>query len=311
MKELKKNGFNYVLHTYSEYDLMFREKTLMEIVKISHEAGLEVWVNPWGVGNVFGGEPFSNFVNQNIFSSCQVLDDGNPTAIACPNSPMFNDYMVKWLNAVSAAKVDAILWDEPHFHEQGFLSSVEGRWGCRCKYCKAKYEELFNTEMPLNETDSVKLFKLKSILKFITNLADKAKKLGIKNTLYLTANLKPNKIITAWDDYAKIESIDTIATGPYWQWAKEEVGIVNEYSRVIQRLAKKYNKESQVWIQGFNIHAQLESEIRQATQFVNEAEVDRIAFWGYEGCTQQSWISCDNPTLVWRTILESIKSSKQ
>jgi len=105
MQELKQNGFTFVLHTYSEFDLMFNSGTMKEIFKITHDAGLDVWVNPWGIGNVFGGEPFSNFATKNIFTSCQILDDGKPTPIACPNSPDFNKFMDSWVEMIIDSNV--------------------------------------------------------------------------------------------------------------------------------------------------------------------------------------------------------------
>jgi hypothetical protein len=309
MRELKQNGFDYVLHTYSEYDLKFREKTLKEIVKISKNEGLKVWVNPWGVGNVFGGEPFSDFASQNIFTSCQVLDDGKPTPIACPNSPEFSNYMDKWLHAVSEAKVDCILWDEPHFHEQGFLSSVVGRWGCRCKYCKSEYTKEYNSEMPLQETNEVKQFKHNSLKRFVEKLTIKSNNFGIKNTLYLTANMESENIKTVWKEYAKIKSIDVISTGPYWLWAKKDINMVSEYSKILFELSKTYKKESQIWIQGFNIATEKETEIREAIELSKSSGIKNIAVWGFEGCTQQSWISCENPQATWENIIDSINNN--
>jgi len=280
-----------------------------DIVKLSHDAGLEVWSNPWGVGNVFGGEPFSNFASQNLFNACQILDDGNPTAIACPNSPEFIEFMESWLFAVHKANVDTILWDEPHFHEQGFLSSVEGKWGCRCEYCQVKYENDYDSQMPIVETSDVKVFKKKSLLEFIARLAKRAKELGIKNVLYLTANLNPEDIPNIWADYFIMESIDIISTGPYWQWAKEDIGRVQEYAENIAKLSKTYNKEVQIWIQGFKILKGKETEVSTAIDLVRKSGIKNIAVWGYEGCSQQSWVSCGNPELVWESILSSIQNT--
>jgi hypothetical protein len=306
MNELKQNGFTFILHTYSEFDLMFNAETMKEIFKITHDAGLDVWVNPWGVGNVFGGEPFSNFASKNIFTSCQVLDDDKPTPIACPNSHEFNKFMDSWVDTIIGSGVDTILWDEPHFHEQGFLASVPGRWGCRCDYCKSEFEKIYNKPMPQIESDEVKNFKRDSLYSFIERLSARALKGGVKSTLYLTGNIDLKRIEELWGKFFTINSIDTLATGPYWHWEKESVEQVLGYSEAILKMAKKYNKNSQIWIQGFKIEAGREEEVSQAIRYAIEAGIDNISVWGYEGASQESWLQCDNPELVWRTILNSI-----
>ncbi len=307
MKDLKQKGFTFVLHTYSEFDLMFRKGTMSDIVKATQDIGLKVECNPWGVGNVFGGEPFSQFVNLNYSSSCQVLDDGNVVPIACPNSPKFSDFMNRWVDSVLESGADRIFWDEPHFHEQGFLTSVPNRWGCRCKYCKSKFEEEFNKPMPLHETDEVKLFKKNSMIQFIESLSNRVVGGNRKVTLYLNPNLPAEKISREWSKYCEIDSVDTIATGPYWLWEKRPVKSVEDYSKALLELTSKHKKKSQIWIQGFKITAGKENEIAEAIDYAINAGIENIATWGYEGASQESWISCDNSELTWRVLLNSIR----
>ncbi len=306
MEDLKQKGFTFVLHTYSEFDLQFHIETMKEIFEITHDAGLDVWVNPWGVGNIFGGEPFSNFASKNIFNSCQVLDDNTPTPIACPNSPEFNIFMNSWIETVIESGVDTVLWDEPHFHEQGFLSSVPNRWGCRCKYCQSKYAEEFKNQMPNLETEKVKLFKKNSLVEFIERLSSRVKKRGIKNTLYLTANISSEQIEKEWESFFNINSINTFATGPYWHWAEKPVVQVAEYAKIIFDMAAKVDKNSQIWIQGFKIKSGNESELSKAISYATSSGVENIAIWGYKGCSQESWLACDDPELAWEKITDSI-----
>ncbi|HQB65009.1 MAG TPA: hypothetical protein PK616_03885, partial [Fibrobacteraceae bacterium] len=75
MKEIKERGFTHVLHTWSEEDLLYYRDSMQEIIDGSDELGLKVYVNPWGVGRVFGGEAFSELVGRN-FSLAQKTVDG-------------------------------------------------------------------------------------------------------------------------------------------------------------------------------------------------------------------------------------------
>ena len=50
MEDLARRGFTGVLHTFSENDFYYYRDHMRRVVEVSHEAGLEVQVNPWGVG---------------------------------------------------------------------------------------------------------------------------------------------------------------------------------------------------------------------------------------------------------------------
>ena len=86
LDDIVRRGFTGVLHTYSENDLAYYRDTMKKIVEASHARGLEVQMNPWGLGRTFGGEAESRFVTMNP-DACQVLDDGRRVAAACLNHP--------------------------------------------------------------------------------------------------------------------------------------------------------------------------------------------------------------------------------
>src|SRR3712207_2175238 len=88
LDDFVRRGFTGVLHTFSENDLAYYRETMRRIVDASHERGLEVQMNPWGVGRTFGGEAESMFVTKNL-DACQVLDDGTRVGAACLNHPRY------------------------------------------------------------------------------------------------------------------------------------------------------------------------------------------------------------------------------
>src|SRR3989339_167925 len=66
MADIVKHNCNFVVHTLSETDMEFYQGTMRQIVDISREAGLEIWIDPWAVGGTFGGETYSRFVAENL-----------------------------------------------------------------------------------------------------------------------------------------------------------------------------------------------------------------------------------------------------
>ncbi|NET23830.1 MAG: hypothetical protein F6K07_33090, partial [Okeania sp. SIO1H5] len=90
MQEIANHGFTHVLHTLSEEDLQYHADSLREIVSISKDLGLGVYLNPWGVGRVFGGEAYSELAARNP-QQAQIDNKGKPTVASCINHPMFQE----------------------------------------------------------------------------------------------------------------------------------------------------------------------------------------------------------------------------
>ncbi len=114
LDDLVRRGFTGVLHTFSENDLAYYRDTMKRIVDASHARGLEVQMNPWGLGRTFGGEAESRFVTMNP-DACQVLDDGRRVAAACLNNPRYRAFCAEWADAALDAGADLVFWDEPHW----------------------------------------------------------------------------------------------------------------------------------------------------------------------------------------------------
>ena len=101
MEDLAERGFTGVLHTFSENDHYYYRDHMRRVVEVSHEAGLEVQINPWGVGYAFGGEAESLFTASRPEVG-QVFDDGSPVGAACPNCPEFRAFVRSWADAAVA-----------------------------------------------------------------------------------------------------------------------------------------------------------------------------------------------------------------
>ena len=62
---MKEDGANAVLITLAEEDVEFYLDTKKELVRLAHKVGLLVYMNPWSLGGVFGGESYSGFLVRN------------------------------------------------------------------------------------------------------------------------------------------------------------------------------------------------------------------------------------------------------
>src|SRR3954453_9620022 len=107
MEDLAARGYTSVLHTFSENDLAYYRETMGQIVAVSHDAGLDVQMGPWGLGNTFGGEAESRWVVLHP-DAWQVLDDGTRVGAACLNQPSYRAFCREWADAALEAGTDYV-----------------------------------------------------------------------------------------------------------------------------------------------------------------------------------------------------------
>ena len=307
MQRIKDAGFTHVLHTWSEEDLHYYPDTMAEIIQISKEIGLGVYVNPWGVGRVFGGEAYSELVARNP-SMAQVGSDGKPRAASCPNHPDFRSYMMKWIGIVCKTQVDTIFWDEPHFD----FTKGHDIWNCRCAICQRLFEERFHYAMPDSLTPEVLRFREDCLLDFLTEMTKSVHSYGKLNSVCMLPPWFPGGL-DDWSKVARIPTVDEIGSDPYWEKHTpiDQIGpTYREVSERTVRIAKEFGKASQMWIKNYHIVQGTEDSVRIATEEAYKAGIRNIFAWSYLGSSYLSWLRSDNPSLVWETQCKALRACK-
>lgn len=305
LEEIKNAGFTHVLHTWSEEDLQYYPGTMKKIIADSVERGLKVYVNPWGVGRVFGGEAYSEITARNHTLS-QISLDGRPSVAACPNHPDFRAYMHRWIEVVCDSQVETVFWDEPHFYfEKGNLEN----WACLCPECQKKFRATFGYEMPGSLTRDVKTFRENSLVEFLAEMTDDVHARGKRNCVCLLPPWFPAGL-DCWDRVASLPAVDEIACDPYWERGASEESIRKTYAEVserIFRLAKRFAREPQMWIKNYQIASGRENDIRIATDEAKTAGIENIFAWSFKGNAYLSALASDDPETVWKTQVEALQ----
>jgi hypothetical protein len=310
MKELASDGFTGVVHTFSENDFRYYSQSFIDIAKASHDAGLDVDIDPWGVGRVFGGEAFSAWIAENP-DAMQVSIDGSHKPLACLNSDNFLSFMRKWLDAAVQTGTDGIFWDEPHLYIPK-RNDPESSWTCACDKCRKLFSEMFNTDFPDTRTSQVEQFHAWTLKNFLARMLKLGKDAGMRNTVcLLPKEFAPNDPLD-WSDIASLDTVDIIATDPYWLIAKRDVeDFVRTYSRRIKELADLNNIEPQIWIQAFRVPSGRENELSRAVEIAVEEGIENLAVWGFNACADMSYLRCDNSELVWDIVKKAFNNIKK
>ena len=316
MEEIKRNHCTYVVHTFSETDLEYYKGSIENLVRISHDVGLEVWLDPWGVGGIFGGESYSQFASLHL-DVRQISSAGDSIPAACFNNPKFKIFMKEWVDSALQTGADNIFWDEPHFHI--YRENVDEKigselWACRCKACKDLFKARYGCELPRKINKDVQEFKESSIEDFISEMSGyvKEKNGRVINSFCFLPSDGPIGGIRNWERFAAIDSLDIIGTDPYWETDKKVTGEivagrVSAFSRKIKALCDKFRKEPQIWILNFNIKSGTEDNIKVAVEAAYREGIRNLAAWSYYGTEMMASISSDTPLAVWKNLGEAYR----
>jgi len=313
LEDIKAHHCTYIVHCFEENDLLYYLDTMKEIVAATHEAGLEAWIDPWGVGGVFGGEAQSGLLGRHP-EALQVTSDGQHVPAACLNNPQFRQFMHEWIDGAAYIGGDVVFWDEPHLYipwEQLLAGQLDVPWSCRCSVCQEKFAAEYGHPMPTELTEEVQAFRLKTCLDFLHDVSDYAKKKGLRNALCLLPVEIPQLGLPSFEEASRLETIDIFGTDPYWvlfsslapQLVPPLEEFVGGYTRRVVELCRRTGKEDNIWVQAFLVPEGLEeTAITECIRIAVANGATNIAAWGYAGCGHMSSRACARPELVWEII---------
>ncbi|HDI74724.1 MAG TPA: hypothetical protein ENF55_02070, partial [Thermoprotei archaeon] len=114
-RDLLEHSCNAVLFGISEFDYWFWHENTFKLIELAKLRGFTVYVDLWGWGKVFGGEPPSIFL-QKHHEYRQVSAKGKVYAAACFNTEEFRNYVVERVEELAKeSDADYFFWDEPHY----------------------------------------------------------------------------------------------------------------------------------------------------------------------------------------------------
>lgn len=305
VRRMVEAGCNVVVHTLSEEDLRFYRETMRHIVALSKGYGLEVYLDPWGVGGVFGGEAFTHFALEHD-EARQVLANGAKAPAACPNSQLFRGFMRQWIMTAVDMGADVLFWDEPHFFLPAWHGLPPELWACRCPACQDLFLREFGYPLPGALTPEVREFQEHSLYLFIKELTAFAKSLGVRNALCLLPEWgAPTAVERKWEKFASLESIDVFGTDPYWLWAGRSFSEFEFFVQTVKQLAERFNKEPQIWVQACKVRAGEEPWVGKAVRTAYRLGIRNILAWSYLGTAYMSCVRSDQPEKVWAELVQA------
>ena len=332
LEDILAHHCTYVVHCLTEADLLFYRKAMAEIFTATRQAGLEVWVDPWAVAALFGGESLSRFLVDHS-EALQVLSDGRRAPAACPNHPETRAFLRSWVEAAAQFGGQVLFWDEPHFYHGPFHRDFSGAWACLCDHCRDRFRAAHGRTLPPEMDDEVRAFREASLIDLLAELAREGKRLGMRNALCLIpvdlegAGLReearrlaetmaklagpaaPRQLLDIgvrdWDAAASIPDLDIFGCDPYWLlFGAQPEPFVRAFTQRAVEVSKHHGRDTQVWVQAFSVPEGREEEIRVGLRTAASLGATHLAAWSYEATASMD-IRCARPELVWRILGEA------
>jgi hypothetical protein len=298
VKRLRELGFTRVIHTFSENDFRFYADTMREIVAITQEAGLEVLLDPWGVGRVFGGEAFSHWITEDP-DLMQRNASGRPLGAACLNNPGLQSLMHAWTDAAAATGARWVFWDEPHWSPKGPSNPAGER--CACEHCRVRARGA-------GEAPDWDHLRARWVVDFLGDMATYASDRGLQSSICVLPRDTLGQPPLDWAEIAALPGVGEFGTDPYWQaFGIEERdardAFIDTNAVAAHEAAERAGVPVMLWLQAFRIEAAKEQDLQDGTRRLLQHAPQTVAIWGFEACAHMSSLACDHPRRVWRSLI--------
>lgn len=292
-KEMLKHNCNAVILALSEFDIDFWFPNIKEIAKRAKGLGMKVYLDTWGIGKWFGGEPPSLFLTNNPGNRQISALTGEPLPNSCFNTEAFRRYFFDLCEKLaSEVDADGFFWDEPHYALPKAYASITGGagddWSCRCPICQKLFEAEYGYSMPKQLTMEVKRFRHDHALDILETASRKIKAIRPSSKIIYcvhatlgTYYVTENRGYDNWDKVARSDTCDVFSsTIISWQLPQSFFRSITQ--RTIDA-ARKYGKGNQRWLMGYYQEPENLDKIGEIVRLYAEMGVESLFAWTYRG----------------------------
>ena len=296
MVDIVNHNMNLVVHMFTHNDMDRHSKVMKDIIAISEDKGLEVWIDNWGLDC---GPGDKSYFTATCPEAKAVFADGTPVRLKpCYNSPEFRKFTKEWLDRVAEIGGKTIFWDEPHMQ----VDTAHG-YACRCERCQKLFEERYHRPMPVEMDDDVAEFRTWTLVDYFTEITDYAHSLGLINTGCIMFSPSHGISLDSIDRLLSIPHFDNVGCDPYWNGGPSTAPAIYDYvysrSKKALDTAAQYKKDHNIWIQAYGFRAGREDEIVIASEAAYDAGARTILTWSFRGGESNDY-RAENTDRIWQ-----------
>lgn len=305
--DMATHGMDLVVHMFSHTDWDRHKMVMKDIVSMSVDIGLEVWVDNWGLAGPPGDK--SHFLAYYPDSHMYLSNGEMEPMRACLNSSDFRRFTKEWIDTVQFIGGKTIFWDEPCMPQK----MVDGKtyYGCACSRCRKLFEERYGRPMPEFADADVDAFQTDSVVDYFREVTEYSASKGMKNVVCVMLGTY-GMSLDVIDRVCSLPYMDNIGSDPYWVGEKEKNPNLNVYDFVYQGtkenlcISDQYKKEHNIWIQTFDNPRGEEEDIIVATEAAYDAGARTILAWGYYGSESNDYAARNAP-VTWAKTCEAMQ----
>lgn len=279
-ERIRATGATNIVYAIHEQEEQRWARDLERGLQIARDLGLRVFLSLGRYGNLFAGPAHtpSWFTFRNMES--RVKDrHGRYHGETCYNHEPFRSFIFKEIEYfLKNYPIDGILIDEPRGPDIT----------CFCSVCRALCPDI--ADLPH--------FRRRSMIEFFGEMFATVKqaKPGAKTAVVLL----PEDLDLAEELASSIPQLDIIGCHLFWQLLNEDVTKVAEWGQTLVSIAHQYEKQSQLWLQNYNLSAGDEEQLEPSFKMLLGADPDEVACYYY-------WRNNENPERVWELTLDLLR----
>ncbi|MCQ2427197.1 MAG: hypothetical protein MJ137_02180 [Clostridia bacterium] len=298
-QDMAVHGMDLIVHTFSHTDWDRHSEVMARLIGMSEEAGLEPWIDNWGLGGPPGDKSFFLALHPEAHI---IMSDGNPDPVrACVNHPAFRQFTRDWIDTVYRIGGRTIFWDEPHLPGK----TVDGKkyYGCTCPICSERFEKQYGHRMPEAPDDETEDLGPHPTAGYSAEMPEYSQSAGLKNAGRVMIGTYGMSLSQA-DKIAALPYMDNIGSDPYWIGKKKKDPSLNIYDFVRSEseknmaLCEKYGKDHNLWLQTYSNPRGSEEDIVLAAEAIYDAGARNIIAWGYYGSESNNY-GAENGAVTW------------
>ena len=242
LRNIAAHNMNVVVHMFSHTDWERHHDVMRRMFAISKDVGLEV----------------------------------------CLNSPDFQDFMRRWIEAVADMGAETIFWDEPRLPVK-WTADGKRIFSCACPRCQKLFAERYGKPMAEAEECQLEDFQLHTITEYLRLVTDYAAEHGLKNAVCVMLGDNIGINLESSGALGSLPHLDNIGSDPYWGY-RDSVHpyefVYNGTKRNLE-ISAKYGKDHNIWIQAYATPRGKEEEIVVAAEAAYDAGARTILGWSY------------------------------
>ncbi len=288
---MREAGIAFLVVPVSEELARFHAAGIQQLIQQARALGLEVWLDPWAWGGIFGGEAHSRVI---LKLPRQRDIAGVELPAACPSAEQTARELHAFLRELTHWGADGIFLDEPHFYLQTPYPERRPVEACFCEACEATAQALWGAslaELPREARMTLQGFQLARLLRKATKELD-----GRWTLCVLPPELGGNPL---FPEFAALfrEMGWQIAVDPYFHLVQEEpLSFVERWVEFLLRA----DPGGWLWVPGFLLRERDLPVLENVLALAEKRGLRRVAFWSFRGTQAHARLSTAASRKAWQ-----------